>query len=266
MFTKADCSKNLQIENQSLSCQRWSLLCMAFKHSNSFATYLAANFDCNRFRITPDIVSKLLRSTSWSLCAAQFKSEQTLFPQIGCLLRPAALHRIPFRTCCFVPISFFTQRPMTDRKIEQSNGRCFGRQQLLADSIKIFHFHLKQKVTCSSQEFTKHQNLVDSLNWVRIARVVASFHQASWTLPAATAAHSETPYVCVCQSNPRKQSRRAAPRAWPLILTSKPVITFWKSLQRDCQMTCRGSNLVSNLNSAAWPTSCKGFIAFKITA
>ena len=35
---------------------------MAFKHSISFATYLAANFGCNRFRIIPDIVSKLLRA------------------------------------------------------------------------------------------------------------------------------------------------------------------------------------------------------------
>ena len=31
------------------------------------------------------------------------------------------------------------------------------------------------------------------------------------------------------------QSKRAAPRAWPLILPSKPSINFWNSLQRDCQ-------------------------------
>ena len=124
-------------------------------------------------------------------------------------------------------------------------------------------FHLKQKVTGSSPKFTKHQNLVDSLNWVSIARVVASFPQASWMLPAATAAHSETPCVCVCPSDQSKQSRRAAPRACLLILPSKPSITFWNSLQRDCQMTCRGSNLDSNLNSAAWPTSCKFLSALK---
>ena len=35
--------------------------------------------------------------------------------------------------CCF-----FTQRLMTDRKIEQSNGCCFGLQQLLTNSIEIF--------------------------------------------------------------------------------------------------------------------------------
>ena len=39
----------------------------------------------------------------------------------------------------------FTQRPMTDRKIERSDGRCFGRQQLLANSIEIFISHEKKK-------------------------------------------------------------------------------------------------------------------------
>ena len=32
------------------------------------------------------------------------------------------------------------------------------------------------------------------------------------------------------------------------------------ALGSDCQMTGRGSNLDSNLNSAAWPTGCTGFI------
>ena len=48
LFTKTNCSKNLQIKNQSLSCQVVSTLVsghyMAFKHYISFATYLTANF------------------------------------------------------------------------------------------------------------------------------------------------------------------------------------------------------------------------------
>ena len=39
----------------------------------------------------------------------------------------------------------FTQRPMNDRKIERSDGRGFGRQQLLANSIEIFISHEKKK-------------------------------------------------------------------------------------------------------------------------
>ena len=38
----------------------------------------------------------------------------------------------------------FTQRPLTDRKIERSNGRCFGLQQLLANSIELFISHIKK--------------------------------------------------------------------------------------------------------------------------
>ena len=65
----------------------------------SFATDLAANFGCNRFRIMPDIVSKILRAAIWSRCAVRFESEQTPFPRTGRRFRPAALHRIRFGTC-----------------------------------------------------------------------------------------------------------------------------------------------------------------------
>ena len=44
----------------------------------------------------------------------------------------------------------------------------------------------------------------------------------SLLLPAATASDYETPCVCACLSDQHKQSWRAAPRAWPLILPSKP--------------------------------------------
>ena len=45
---------------------------------------------------------------------------------------------------------------------------------------------------------------------------------------------------------------------------SNPSIVFWKSLGCDCQMTCRGSNVDSNLNPAAWPTDCGGFICSEV--
>ena len=43
---------------------------MAFKHCISFATYFAANFGCNQFRITPDIVKAFARSCLKSLCCS----------------------------------------------------------------------------------------------------------------------------------------------------------------------------------------------------
>ena len=38
----------------------------------------------------------------------------------------------------------FTQRPMNDRKIERSYGRCLGQQQLLANSMEI-SFHMTKE-------------------------------------------------------------------------------------------------------------------------
>ena len=48
-----------------------------------------------------------------------------------------------------------TQSLTTDRMIEQSNGRCFGRQRLLADSIENFISHEKKSAS-SSPKFAKH--------------------------------------------------------------------------------------------------------------
>ena len=69
----------LQIEARSVNAGHL----MAFKYRISFATDLAANVGWNRFRIMPDIVSKLLRAAIWSRCAVRFESEQTTFPWTG---------------------------------------------------------------------------------------------------------------------------------------------------------------------------------------
>ena len=81
--------------------------------SISFVTDFAANFDCNWFRIMPDIVSKLLCTAIWSSCAVLFKSEQMPFPRTGHQLRSAALHRIQLGTWGFVPMSYFSQALVT---------------------------------------------------------------------------------------------------------------------------------------------------------
>ena len=54
----------------------------------------------------------------------------------------------------------FTQRPMTDRKIERRNGFGFGRQQLRANSSKI-SFYMK-KSDLSQPDIYKALNLFDS--------------------------------------------------------------------------------------------------------
>ena len=69
--------------------------------------------------------------------------------------------------------------------------------------------------------------------------------------------------LCLCSPNLPKPCRSSATRDWQLILQSKPTIVFCDSLRGDCQMTCRGSNFDSNLNSAARPTKCEGLSAQK---
>ena len=56
-------------------------------------------------------------------------------------------HRIQFGRghAVLFPCHIFTQRPMTDRKIERSDGCGFGLQQLLADSFEFFISHEKKK-------------------------------------------------------------------------------------------------------------------------
>ena len=55
---------------------------MAFKHCISFATDLATNFGCYRFRITPDIISKLLSIAIGSRCAVLNLSRSPFLGQV----------------------------------------------------------------------------------------------------------------------------------------------------------------------------------------
>ena len=80
---------------------------MAFKYCFSFATDLAANFGCYRFRIMPDIVSKLLRASIWSSSAVWFELEQTPVSLTGRGFGSVALHRVLLGICCFVLMSYF---------------------------------------------------------------------------------------------------------------------------------------------------------------
>ena len=109
--------KRILSRHISQPCTSFSLACigrhwhasfyMAFKHFISFATNMAANSGCNRFRIMPDIISKLLRAAIWSCCAAQLESEQTPFCLTGSGFWSAALQKVGFRTCGFLPMSYF---------------------------------------------------------------------------------------------------------------------------------------------------------------
>ena len=132
----------------------------------------------------------------------------------------------------------FTQRPMNDRKIERSDGRGFGRQQLPADSNG--HSISNEKKSVVTAQYLQSIKTFLTLELSRYRKSGSTFSSSEPVAARSDCRRLGNASVCARQSYPRKQSLRAAPRAWPLILPSKPSITFWNSLQSDCQMSCRG--------------------------
>ena len=83
---------------------------MAFKHSISFATDLAAILNLQTLVVINSESCKTLFPMFCALpseVAVRFESEQTPYSRTGSRFRPAALHRIRFGTCCFVAMSYF---------------------------------------------------------------------------------------------------------------------------------------------------------------
>ena len=145
------------------------------------------------------------------------------------------------------------QRPMKDQKIECSYG---WRVALLLSATTSCQFNRQFHCTCKRKVFVTAKNLQSIKTFLTLElslylksgySVVACFPKASLFLLQRLL---QTWKHCVFASQlyQPKQCLRAAPRDSLLILPSKPSITVWNSLQRDCQVACRGSNLDSNLN------------------
>ena len=124
MFTKADCSKNLQIDNRRSSCLRWShfifdRFCSKLWLPNFCAppSEVAGLFDSNLSRCA--LLGKVVDLDL--LLSTGFDSE----------------HAVLF-------LSHISTQPTNDRKMERNDGCGFGRQQLLANSFVIFISHEKK--------------------------------------------------------------------------------------------------------------------------
>ena len=100
--------KSLNRKSKLVLCQRWSL------HGFQTSHFIYYQLGCKLWlQLTQDHTRHRFQAfarrhlKSLSPCADRFESEQTPFPWTGRRLRSAALHRILFRTCCFVPMSCF---------------------------------------------------------------------------------------------------------------------------------------------------------------
>ena len=146
MFTKADWLKNLQIENWSLSSQRWLL------HGFQTSHFICSLFGCKLWLLS--IQNHSLNCfqafapqhlNNYSKVAVLFNSNLSRHPffiqvvNLDLLLCTGFSSEHDVLFLCHI----FTERPMTDRKIKQRNGCCFGLQQPVADSIENFISHEK---------------------------------------------------------------------------------------------------------------------------
>ena len=135
-----------------------------------------------------------------------------------------------------------------------------------ATSSRQFHrkFHFAWKQNCSLRpEIYKSTKPCWLLNWVRIARAVACFHQASLSLPAATFLCLSSP-IWPAQAVPERGPKSSANDDGHWFCRQNLQLSSGIAFGSDCQMIGRGSNLDSNLNSAAWPTGCRGFTCSEI--
>ena len=170
------------------------------------------------------IYSESCQTSFLSFCAPQsevavlFDSDLSRRPFLGQRrrFRSTALHRIRFGTCSFVCMSYFTQKPMTDRMIERSDGRGFGRQQLLATSIEIFISHEKRKWLVAAR-YIQIIKIFVTLELSQCRKSGSTFSTSE--LVAARSDCRRLGNACVCgrPSDPPKLCRSAAPRARPLI-------------------------------------------------
>ena len=234
------------------------------------------------------------RQTSFSsFCAAPsevavllkvvLQAEQAPFPLTGRWLRSAALHRIRLGTCGIVPMLYvYSETNEIEWMIEslsEAMGAAFVGNKFSGIPSK-FSFHMKKKWLSAARNLQSIKTFLTlelrlTSYWVIIARVVACFPQASLSLPAATAADSET-LVFVPELARLTRPSSAGERFQELGCWFGPLNLDYlleqpsERLPDDLQAQCRDSNLDSNLNSAAWPTSCKGptkgFITSEITA
>ena len=113
-------------------------------------------------------------------------------------------------------MSYFYSGPMNNRKIELSNGHCFGLQQLLANSIENFIFAFKEKLLIAAQYLQSIKTFL-----------IVSIASSCCCLQRLLQTRKHPVFVLTCLTSPSC----AAGLSHCNILPSKLSILFWNSLQ-----------------------------------
>ena len=98
---------------------------------------------------------------------------------------------------------------MTYRKIELSNGRCFGRQQLLANSIEIFISHEKKSDSslpkiCVAARYLQSIKTLLTLELSQYRKSGSMFSSSEPVAACSDCSYLQTPCACARQSCSRK--------------------------------------------------------------
>ena len=147
MITKEDCSKSLQIENRSSFCQRWSLRGFQTSH------FICDWFCCKLWLLSNQNNAAPCLTLFPSFCAPQSEVAALFYSNLSRRHFLGQVVYLDLQLCTGLDsehaVLFLchisTQRPMTDRKIERSDGIGFGLQQILANSIENFILHGEKK-------------------------------------------------------------------------------------------------------------------------
>ena len=263
MFTKEDCSKNLQIKNRSLSCQRWSL--------HGFQTL---HFICNLFGSKLWLQS--IQNYAWH-CFQAFARRHLKSLRCSIWIWADALSsdRSSIQTCCFAQDSIrnisFCSYVINFCSETNEWLKDWAKQWALpwqATTSRKFHWIFISPEKRKWLVAARNLQSIETLLTLELSqyRKSGSMFSSSEPVAASSDCHWLGNALCLCSPVlPWQAEPEGCPKSLAVDFALNSI-TFWNSLQRDCQMTGRGSNLDSNLNSAAWPTSCKGFIASEITA
>ena len=160
----------------------------------------------------------------------------------------------------------FNQRPMNYSKIEQSNGRHWALVWSATTSRPFqwkFHFHWKKKSFVTA----RYLQSIKTFFTVELSEYCKSGSTFSSSEPVEACSNCSRlgNFLCLCspvlsaqavlERGTKSLAIDFAVKSFDCLLElTSGVIARWQAL------VCRGSNLDSNLISAAWPMGCRSFI------
>ena len=138
-----------------------------------------------------------------------------------------------------------SQRPMTDRKMERSNGRGFGLQQL-------FTYSIKNLISCEEKNWRVRVVAAWKLQIIKklLTLELSQYRESNGTffsskpVSASSVCSRLRNTLCLCASLTRPSCAWALPQELGFWFFSQNLwLSSGIAFGSDCQMTCRGLNL-----------------------